>query len=263
MKVRENSNVYVDGTRFRLEDQDTGSKLYHKTFGILGLADAAEMYKRAMGVKWYLAIVADKSNREPPFTLGVIFKSGTTTIHRPIPGMPGYNEGLEAGDTILSIDGYRMHDLRQYTKYMNSIPLNRVEMLNLEVRKKDGQIVRGKIQPDFFRENHWYYRKGGATSAFASNLIDGVTLGLWARANPNFKRKLELDQQIYEGASNLGSLGSYFIGGGSGLLKIGKAGSKANKAQKVAKAAKSTTPLSRRKRSMLDAMNTGYRPFAR
>ena len=115
--------------------------------------------------------------------------------------------------------------------------------------------------PDFFRENHWYFREGGAWSAFASQVIDGVTLGLLSEADSGFRNKLELDSFIYETASAAGFGASFFVGG-TGLLKAGKAGSKLNKASKVSNIAKSTVPLTKRRRNLLDALKTNYRPFS-
>lgn len=261
LKVEENSNVYVNGTKHRVEDSDTSVSLYSSSIGLLSLDEAAETYKRSEGAKRYLDIVKDKSNREPPFTLGLLFKSPTTTIAEAIPGMSGYDAGLEAGDKIISIDGKRVYNLKDYSNFMDKISLKRTSLLSLEVRKRNGEIVKGDIQPDFFRENHWHYREDGAWSAFAYQVIDGVTLGLISEADSEFRNKLELDSYIYETASAAGFGASFFVGG-AGFLKAGKAGNKLNKANKVSKLAKSSVPLTKRRRNLLDALKTNYRPFS-
>lgn len=261
LRVEENTSVYVNGTKFRVEDDDTPVKLYFPHIGILSLEDAAESYKRSEGVKRYLAMVKDRSFLETPFTLGLLFKNRSNVISEAIPGMPGYDAGLEAGDRIISIDSKRIYDLDDYSDFLNSISLKRTSLLLLEVKKRTGEVVKGEVQPDFFRENHWYFREGGAWSAFASQVIDGVTFGLLSEADSGFKNKLELDSYIYETASTAGFAASFFVGG-TGILKAGKAGSKLNKASKVSKLAKSSVPLTKRRRNLLDTLKTNYRPFS-
>ena len=263
LRVEENTSVYVNGTKFRVEDDDTPTpvKLYFPRIGILSLEDAAESYKRSEGAKRYLAMVKDRSHLEAPFTLGLLFQRRSNVIAEAIPGMPGYDAGLEAGDRIISIDRKRIYDLDDYSDFMNSISLKRTSLLLLEVKKRTGEVLKGEVQPDFFRENHWHFREGGAWSAFTSQVIDGITLGLLSEADSGFRNKLELDSSIYETASAAGFGASFFVGG-TGLLKAGKAGSRLNKASKVSNLAKSSVPLTNRRRNLLDALKTNYRPFS-
>lgn len=162
-----------------LNDAFTRVTLYEKLHMGMPLHEAPELHRVLMGRMQHEQRLHASPGREPPFQLGLTLAGGpgAARVTGIRPGMPAEDVGLQPGDEIVALNGYRITSAGDLLWVLDSVDLFRSEPLPLSI-VRGGRHIDGEITPLFYPFNHQEYRPGGEIGAFLGAVFDNATFGL-------------------------------------------------------------------------------------
>ena len=115
--------------------------------------------------------------KEGKFSLGVYFAGSTNHISSVVPGMPGMSAGIEPGDRITQLYGYRVNSKHDIYTVLNKVPFDRQSPISITIRR-DSHEMDGLIDLNYFPFNDPAYNPNHALGVGLMNLTNGALLGV-------------------------------------------------------------------------------------
>ena len=176
--------------RVRLAKEINYTNIYEDNHKGLKLEDIPNIRRKLIGRMGYEKMLRNKQGRETPFQLGMriedSFEKTSGRSNHSIPngvqieyvyqGMPAEEEGLEADDRIVALNGYKIRNKSDLNWVLDNVSIFQTEQLSITIIRDESKI-KGSIEPLFFPFNHWEYSPSGKTGTFLWTMVDGIALG--------------------------------------------------------------------------------------
>ncbi len=152
--------------------------LYEQNHIGVQLQQVPSLRRSLLGRMEFESILRSNNKREAPFQLGIGIANHRqgVRIEKVYAGMPAETEGLETGDVISALNGYRIRNVKDLHWIMDNVSLFQSEPLPMSI-VRDGQKVSGAISPLFYEFNHKDYDPNGGFGTFLWSTVNGIAFG--------------------------------------------------------------------------------------
>ena len=246
----------VTDTRFAIKSEKNSH---------LKLVDAAMAHENLTALYNFETHLKTNFEKEAKFSLGVHYVGGTNLVSSTVMGMPGMEAGIEAGDRITKLFGYRVSTKAEIYWVLNQIKYDQAAPVEISIAR-NGHEMDGITNLAYFGFNDPQYKKSEAGVIGIASFVDSAMIGLGSeglcavgslisqglgyldRGNfdssakvideiKNCANKLDRDLNHYtlmhKQAASYGDNASYFVG--TGLIGKGAKALRANRVLSYAK----------------------------